>query len=132
MSDALRTAISGLNDSVLRISNAVSNIVNASSTGRLPENTGDQPTSFLPQDVITTSNDVGGVTSSLKPRDPAYVTAPDPKSPSANAEGLVAAPNVDIAAELMNTLVASATYRANAAVIKAVGEDNKKLLDTVV
>ncbi len=132
MSDALRTAISGLNDSVMRITNAASNIVNASSTGRLPTNAGDQPTSFLPQDVITTSNDVGGVNSSLKPREPAYVTAPDPTSPKANDQGLVAAPNVDIATELLASKLASITYRANAAVIKAVAEDNKKLLDTTV
>lgn len=135
MADTLKTAVSGLNDAVLRVANAVNNLVNARTTGRLPAEPGEKPTSFLPRDVVTLSSAAAGqglgVTSSLREREPAYFPARDPSSPDANAEGLVAAPNVDIASELLTVLQARVTYRASAAVIKTTFDNDRKLLDTL-
>lgn len=133
MSSILSIAISGLNDAKTRIANAASNIVNASSTSSLPKNQGDAFTGFVPQDIVTLSNSVGGnnlgVSSSLQPRDPAYSPAYDPNSPQANAQGLVATPNVDLNAELVSSSVAKVEYGANAAIIKVANELEKALLD---
>ena len=135
MSEALKIAVSGLNDAVLRIVNVASNVVNSLSTVRLPEKPGDKATSYQPQDIVTLSESAGdnqlGVHSTQRPRNPAYVTASDPKSPNANAAGLVAAPNVDMAAELLNAKMAEAAYKANAAIIRAAEKNDKELLDTL-
>jgi flagellar basal-body rod protein FlgC len=135
MTEALKIAVSGLNDAVLRVVNVASNVVNALSTGRLPEKSAEKATSYQPQDVVTLSDSVGdnamGVHSTLKPREPAYVTASDPKSPHANAAGLVAAPNVDLASEMIQLKMAEIAYKANAAVIRAERKNDKELLDTL-
>ncbi|MDD5586491.1 MAG: flagellar basal body rod C-terminal domain-containing protein [Alphaproteobacteria bacterium] len=105
------------------------------STGRLPEKPGEKATSYPPQDVVTLSDSAGdhalGVRSTLRPREPAYVAATAPHSPDANAAGLVAAPNVDMATELVNAKLAEVSYRANAAVIRAAEKNDKELLDTL-
>jgi flagellar basal-body rod protein FlgC len=135
MSEALKIAVSGLNDAVLRVVNVASNVVNALSTGHLPETPGGKATSYQPQDVVTLSDSVGdnimGVHSTLRPREPAYAAAPAPDSPDANAAGLVAAPNVDLASELVNAKMAEIAYKANAAVIRAERKNDKELLDTL-
>lgn len=133
MSSILTIAVSGLNDAILRIANATSNIVNASSTGRLPAQQSDSSNAFTPQDVVTLTNSVGGnnlgVHSALQPRNPAFVTASDPNSPDANAQGLVASPNVDLNAELIAAKAAEVNYAAGAAVIKIASKLEKALID---
>ena len=53
----------------------------------------------------------------------------DPQAPFANPDGLVAAPNVDLAQELIGQLLASYTYTANATVMKADDRMTRTLLD---
>lgn len=134
MPNILDIAVSGLTNAALRIANATSNIVNASSTAPLPTD-GGAYTGFTPQDVVTLSNDTGGsnlgVNSQLVPRDPAYAPAYDPNSPNANAQGVVAVPNVDISSELVTAKVAQVTYGADAAVIKITDKMQKSLLDAL-
>ncbi|NTU76460.1 MAG: flagellar biosynthesis protein FlgC [Alphaproteobacteria bacterium] len=135
MSGVFQTALSGMTDSVARLGNTIKNLVNASSTGRLPTSSDATTTAYQPTDVVTLSNSVGdnnlGVSSIVVPREPAYIPVSDPDSPHADARGLVAAPNVDITAEVVNSLIAETTYGANAAVIKAERENEKTLLDTL-
>jgi flagellar basal-body rod protein FlgC len=132
MSDSIFSiAVSGLNNAVARIANAATNIVNASSTGQLPNNSGGTYTGFQPQDVISTSTALNGVTSTLQPRNPAYVTVSDPTSPDANAQGLVGAPNVDLNSELIASKEAQVSYGANAKVIKITEEMQQSLLDAI-
>ena len=135
MSEALKIAVSGLNDAVLRIVNVASNVVNSLSTSRLPEKPGGNATGYQPQDVVTLSDSAGdnllGVSSTVQAREPAFFVASDPESPNANAAGLVAAPNVDIPAELLNAKLAEVAYKANAAVIRAAEKNDKELLDTL-
>jgi flagellar basal-body rod protein FlgC len=133
MSSVTNIAVSGLNDATRRVANAASNIVNASSTAPLPKNASDPYTGFVPQDVVTVSESTAGnnlgVTTTTVPRTTPYVTAYEPNAAQANAEGLVAAPNVDIAAELVSANVSSVNYGANAAVIKIAEKTQKALLD---
>ncbi|HUY68970.1 MAG TPA: flagellar basal body rod C-terminal domain-containing protein [Alphaproteobacteria bacterium] len=132
MSGILNIAISGLNDAVARIANAASNIVNASSTAPVPSS-GAAYGGFVPQDVVTLSQSAGGqnfgVTDTAVPRNPAYVVTPDASSPNANADGLVAAPNVDLNAELIASKVAQVTYGANADVVKVAQQMQDALLN---
>lgn len=133
MSEALRIAVMGLNDAATRVANVSKNLVNVLSTGRLPETSGGQATSYQPTDVVTVSNSVGdnalGVRSIVVERDPAYRVAPDPESPNANEDGLIAVPNVDVAAELICMKIAEMTYRANAALIRTAQEMDRTALD---
>ena len=129
MTNVLATAMSGLNDASLRLANAASNIANASSTSSLPASGGTY-TGYQPQDVVTISSGTGaGVTSTLQARSPAYRAAADPGSPNANANGLVAAPNVDPTSDIIASGVAQASYGANAAVIRTADQMQKSLLN---
>lgn len=135
MHETLKIAVSGLSDAIARLVNLASNVVNVSSTARLPQKTEDSYSGYIPHDVVTISSSVAdhnlGVQTQLKPREPAYVPAPDPHSPNANSEGLVAVPNVDLATEFVNAKMAEIAYKANAAVIRAEQKNGKELLDTL-
>lgn len=133
MSGALQIAVSGLNDASARIANVTANIVNASSTSSLPKKSGESYSGFVPQDVITLSQSDGdnnlGVQSQRVARDPASAPAYDPANAQANDQGLVVAPNIDLANEAINLLQASVSYQANAAVISIALKTDKALLD---
>jgi flagellar basal-body rod protein FlgC len=131
MPSILNIAVSGLNDAVLRVANAASNIVNSSSTAKLPASADAPYTGFQPQDVVTLSDPNGGVTSTLAPRNPGYVTASDPSSVNANAQGLVAAPNIDLNSELIASKEAQVSYSADAKLIKVSEEMDQSLLDAI-
>lgn len=135
MSNVFQIAVSGMNAAMSRFSNAVTNLVNVSSTGKLPNAPGEKATSYAPTDVVTLSNSVGdnnlGVRAQTVTRDPAYRPAYDPHSPHANADGLVAAPNVDLAGEMVNIMMAEIAYKASAKVIAAEKRNQDTLIDTL-
>jgi len=131
MTSLFSIAVSGLNNATLRLSNAASNIVNASSTSKLPSSPNAPYTGFTPQDVISLSTGAAGVTSALQPRTPAYQAVPDATSSNANSSGLVATPNVDLNSELIASKEAQVSYAANAKLIKVGEEMEKTLLDAI-
>jgi len=133
MSNILNIAVSGLNAATARISNAASNIVNASSDSPVPP-TPSQYNGFTPQDIVSLSVNVSngaseGVSTAAVPRNPAYNVAYDPSSSVANANGFVAVPNVDIASELVGTVASSAAYGASAKVVEVAQKLDQTLLD---
>lgn len=135
MSSIFSTAVSGMNVAVKRMMNAASNIVNASSTGKIPSAENEKPTSYRPTDIVSVSNSTGdnhfGAHAEVIERTPAYTTAMEPHSPHANAEGLIAVPNVDISSEIVDTMMARIAYEASAKVIAAERENQKTLIDTL-
>ena len=135
MSSVYATAISGMNAATARLANAATNMVNVSSTGRLPSSPTEKATSYQPTDVLTLSNDVGdnhlGVRTEVVPRENPYTVALDANSPDANEEGLIAVPNVDLAAEIVDTIMAELAYKASANVIAAEKRNEETLLDTL-
>lgn len=135
MSTVFSVAVSGMNAAIDRILNAANNIVNVSSTGKLPAAPGEKATSFEPQDVVTLSNNSEdlklGVRTQLVPRDPAYTTAYDPASPDTNANGLIAAPNVDLASEIVDMMMAKNAYEASAKIISVQKGMDQTLLDAL-
>ena len=135
MSNVFATAISGMNAAIARLSNAATNMVNVSSTGKLPAKDGEKATSYQPTDVITLSNDVAdntlGVRTETVARSPAYYPMRDPSSSNANDQGLVAAPNVDLTKEMVDSMLAEISYKASAKVIAVEKRNEETLLDTL-
>ena len=131
MSDeALRTAASGLAAASRAFQNSANNVANAGTVGRV-DATDPSEEAFEPQDIQQTTTPGGGVATVTVPRDPATQTVFAPDSPLANDQGLVEAPNVDLGEELVTQISAEAAFRANAAVIRSVDEQQDDLLDII-
>jgi len=141
----LSIATSGLSAASLRANVAASNIANVRTTGPLPASggsstsTGSPSTSsnfsaaYVPLQVNqvdqTSSSTPGGTSATVSTVSPSYTAQSDPSAPFANQDGLVAAPNVDLANEFVQLATAKYSYIANAKVIQAYSETQKSLLD---
>lgn len=134
MTDAISTALSGLRAQTMRLAATASNIANVSTAGPVPSADPSAPAStvYQPLRVDFTSLESGGVSASVRPDPAGYSVIYDPSSIHANSEGLVAAPDVDIAEELVHLIEARLLYKANVSVIKAQDDMFGNLLDTIV
>src|SRR5687768_9264224 len=111
MFNAMTISISGLHASSARLRASASNVANAGTAGALPTNPAPgAPAPYAPVDVVQTSIGDGGgaagVAVTYAPRTPAYVAVHDPGAPFADARGMVAAPNVDLAQEAVSQIEA--------------------------
>ncbi|MBL8712577.1 MAG: flagellar biosynthesis protein FlgC [Alphaproteobacteria bacterium] len=133
MTDALSIALSGLRAQTTRLAATASNIANASTSGTVPNADPSAPASTLytPVTVDFSSQAGGGVSAQVRPDPNAYSVIYDPSSGYANADGLVAVPDVDLAQEAVNLLETKALYKANLSVIKTQDEMLGDLLDTI-
>jgi flagellar basal-body rod protein FlgC len=143
----LSIATSGLSAASLRVSVAASNIANVLTTGPLPatggsgtsggagnsSNNSNFPAAFVPLRVNqvdqTSGATPGGTLATVSTVSPSFVAQSDPTAPFANQDGLVAAPNVDLANEFVQLLIAKESFAANAKVIQAFNNTTKSLLD---
>ena len=134
MSSISAIAVSGLNAAARRLEVSASNIANIATTGALPAANGTVATGALqayqPLQLNQTESATGGTQTSVTAGAPSYVAISDPQAPFANQDGLVAAPNVDLSQEAINQIIASYSFSANAAVLKAADQMSKTLLDT--
>jgi len=126
---------------------AASNIANVQTTGPLPESGGSSqaasasspgiaptfPAAYVPLRVDQVSqssgSNPGGTIATVSTVSPSYTAQFDPSAPYANGDGLVAAPNVDIANEFVQLAAAKYSFIANAKVLQAYAETEKSLLD---
>lgn len=133
MTDALSIALSGLRAQTTRLAATASNIANASTGGAVPSADPSAPASTLytPVTVDFSSQAGGGVSAQVRPDPNAYSVIYDPSSSYANADGLVAVPDVDLAEQLVNLIETKAAYKANVSVIKTQDEILGDLLDTI-
>lgn len=134
MTDALSIALSGLKAQTQRLAATASNVANASTTGAVPSADPSAPAStvYKPLQVTFSSlEDTGGVRADVSPDPNGYTVIYDPSSVHANAEGLIAAPNVDLAEEAVHLLETKSAYKANVSVIKTQDEMLKDLLDVL-
>ena len=131
---AISTALSGLQASTTRLLASASNVANAQTRGPVPATPPTEPVrprapaartaQETPQvyqaveTVQTEREDKGGVRAVHKPTVPSYIPEYDPDSAYADADGLVAAPNVDEVGELVNQMEALRSYRANMATVR--------------
>jgi flagellar basal-body rod protein FlgC len=136
MITAMSISISGLNASAARLRASASNVANARTTGALPTNpVPAAAVPYAPVDVVQKSigegGGVAGVSATYVPRTPAYITVYDPADPSADARGMVAAPNVDLAQEAVSQIEAAMSFRANLAALKLEAQTTRELLDVL-
>ncbi|MDI1228801.1 MAG: flagellar basal body rod C-terminal domain-containing protein [bacterium] len=133
MTDALSIALSGLRAQTTRLAATASNIANASTGGAVPSADPSAPASTLytPVTVDFSAQAGGGVSAQVRPDPNAYSVIYDPSSSYANADGLVAVPDVDLAEQLVNLIETKAAYKANVSVIKTQDEILGDLLDTI-
>jgi flagellar basal-body rod protein FlgC len=135
MSSISTIALSGMNAAARRLEVSASNVANAGSTGALPAKDGPAPAgtqqAYAPLQVVQTANADGGTQTAVTPVNPAYVATSDPQAPFANQDGLVAAPDVDLSREMINQMLASYSFAANARVLKTDGQMTKTLIDTL-
>jgi flagellar basal-body rod protein FlgC len=133
MSNISTIALSGMNAASRRLEVSASNVANLMSTGALPNADGTLPSgapkAYAPLELVQTASAGGGTQTSVTTAKPSYVATSDPSAPFANQDGLVAAPNVDLAQEMISQLVAKYSFAANAHVMKADDEMAKTLID---
>jgi flagellar basal-body rod protein FlgC len=131
MSDISNVALSGLQAASRRLEVSARNVVNADSVGT-PKATTDArvPTpAYQPERVVQTSVSGGGVETRTQPVQPATRTQYRPDHPAAGSDGLVDAPNVDLAVEVVEQISARTAYEASAKVIQTADGLLKSLLD---
>lgn len=83
------------------------------------------PSVYQPIRVEQSSSASGGTVASYRPLTPAYTLRYEPDAPFANASGMVAAPNVDLAQEAVERISAGLAYQANARLLGAVSEQER-------
>ena len=142
----LSIATSGLSAASLRLEVTASNIANELTTGPLPAPGGSNASggagnsnnaanfsAYVPLQVNqidqTNGSTAGGTTAVVSAVSPSFVPQFEPGSPFANQDGLVAAPNVDLASQFIQLLTAKYTFAANAKVIQSYNDTTKSLLD---
>ena len=118
MSSVLSIAVSGMAAAQRRLEVSASNVANVSTTGPL-DGADDVRAAYAALRADQTETAGGGTAVKASRASPATIAVSDPGSPFANADGLVAAPNVDFATEAVEQLVARYSFVANAAVIRA-------------
>jgi flagellar basal-body rod protein FlgC len=126
--NGMSIARSGLEASMLRLTASASNIANAQSTGAVP-GSGSGSAAYQPVRAALSPSVGGGVQGRLVATDPAYRLTYDPASVHANADGMIAAPNVDVTDELVEQLSAKLAFEANLKVIAAASELERRSLD---
>jgi flagellar basal-body rod protein FlgC len=134
MIGSMTMSISGMNASAARLQASASNIANADTTGALAASGGSGPAAYQPIEAVQASlggTGGGGVSVTYAPRTPAFIAAYDPEALYADAEGMVAAPNVDLAAEAVDVLAATMSFRANLAAFRVEAQASRELLDVL-
>ena len=136
MSSITTIALSGMNAAARRLEVSASNVANVMTTGALPNADGTVPAgaprAYAPLELVQTASAGGGTQTTVTTATPSTTAVSDPQAPFANQNGLVAAPNVDLAQEFVGQLLASYSFAANVAVLKADDQNNKALLDISV
>jgi flagellar basal-body rod protein FlgC len=134
MSSVLSIAISGMQAATTRLEVSARNVANVRSAGALPDGQGNDgaPRPYTPQRVDQVDVSGGGTQAVVSDVSPASVPTYDPGALYANAEGMVAYPNVDLTEEAIQQLIARYTFAANARVVTAYDQMAKSLLDIKV
>jgi flagellar basal-body rod protein FlgC len=119
-----------------RLEVSAQNVANVRSDGALPDAQGnyaaDAPRPYTPMRVDQVELSTGGTRAVVTEVSPGYQATYDPSAPYANEDGLIAAPNVDLADEMIQLLTAQLTYAANARVVTSHNQMVKSLFDITV
>lgn len=130
MINAIGIALSGLAAATNRLNTTASNIANLTTTGSLADG-GRSPYTPLTttQQATTDSNgNPTGVSSQVVPRSNPFVPVFSPDSPFADENGIIGAPNINLAEEAVNLLVTKNVFKANVASLQTAKEMSDELL----
>lgn len=133
MNAIVSIAASGLTAASRRLEVSARNVANALSDGPLP--TADAsvrakyPTAYAPMRVDQVEAADGGTAAVISDILPSTVPTYDPGAPYADSNGMMASPNVSLANEVVQQLVARYTFAMNAMVLRAYEQMMKSLLD---
>jgi flagellar basal-body rod protein FlgC len=122
-------AVTGLTAASTRAQVSASNLANMDDAAPLPGSGVAGPAPFVPTRVETVSLGDNGVQAQLSAADPGTAPAYSPDSPYADANGMVAMPQVDPATELVDQIQALQQYRASAALIRVDDRMKQTVLD---
>ncbi|CCE02544.1 flagellar basal body rod C-terminal domain-containing protein [Bradyrhizobium sp. STM 3809] len=136
MSPIATIAVSGMKAASQRLEVSASNVANAMSTGALPNADGTLPAgapkAYDPLTLVQSDVAGGGTQTTISKASQGTSPSYQPTAPFANKDGLVAAPNVDLAQEMIGQLVAKYSFAANARVLKASDEMSRIVIDMKV
>ncbi|MGJ4948795.1 flagellar basal body rod protein FlgC [Bradyrhizobium sp. HKCCYLS20291] len=136
MSPIATIAVSGMKAASQRLEVSASNVANAMSTGALPNADGTLPAgapkAYDPLQLVQSDVAGGGTQATITKASQGTSASYQPSAPFANKDGLVAAPNVDLAEEMISQLVAKYSFAANAKVLKASDEMSRVVIDMKV
>jgi len=126
----INTALSGLAAASKKVEAAASNIANLQTSGSLEEGKQAPYTPITTQQTaITDQNGNGqGVHSGFIAKEQPFTPRFDPDSPFANADGIIGVPNINLAEEVVNLMVAELSYKANIQTLKVSEELSNELL----
>jgi len=124
-------ALSGMKAASLRLQVSAGNVANAGSDGPLPDAAGaaNFPAAYAPLRVDQTETAGGGTRAMVGTVAPSTVPLFDPMAAYADGNGMVASPNVDLASEVMQQLMARTAFEANAKLLNVDARMTKALLD---
>ena len=122
-------SLSGLMAQSKRVAVSADNIANMTSRGLRKDGPAEQPGAYAPKQVQDVTTAGGGVRAEVRPVTPPSVEIYAPGNPDADANGVTAIPNVNLAEELVTQIQAQRAYEANAKAIKTQDELTDSLLD---
>ncbi len=131
MGTVLTSALSGLTAQAKRLEVSAANVANLYSRGIDPSSKEPDPGAYVPQRVVHESMPGGGVRSDTVAVSPPSTLTYRPGSPDADANGLVARPNVALEEEMVIQLQARRAYEANLASLKVGDRMLGELLDLI-
>ena len=128
MINAIKIALSGLNAATRKVDTIASNVANLRTTGSLtdPNNAPYAPVTTT-QETLGNSQGVQGVKSDVIEKNKPFVPAFDPDSPFADENGIIGAPNINLAEEAVNLKIAETNFAASAKVIQVAAEMEEEL-----
>jgi flagellar basal-body rod protein FlgC len=130
MLEGISSALTGLAAATRRLEASANNIANANSYGSIPaSDAAEQQAAYQPVRVEQSSAPGGGTATSNRYVGPPYIPVFDTSSAFANSDGLVAAPNVDMASEIIEQIGAEQSFEANLRSVQSISEMVKKLYD---
>jgi flagellar basal-body rod protein FlgC len=130
MVNAISSALAGLQAASARFDGASRNIANAGDEGPLAPEAGDTP-AYSRIDSVETTGPAGTPVVSYRPASPGTRPAYDPNSPSADANGLVAEPDVDLTHEIVDAIDAREAYKANLKTLEIANQMQRSLLEVL-
>lgn len=131
---AIPIGFSGMRVASARLSASASNIANIATTGAVPGTVAAASSQvYQPVDVVAFERRSGaqpaGADYNIRQNADGYFTAYDPSSPHADAGGMIAVPNIDLAADIVESLQARMQFQASAAIVRAANEAEKSAID---